>query len=79
MGKKLLISKMLNASQSTSLQATSPFKPMAPKAMAFGAIGLNGEVAWSEVLCEALSILEINNFFPIEPDLNMRAESFYTQ
>ena len=44
--------------------------------MAFGAIGLNGEVAWSEVLCEALSILEINNFFSIEPDLNMRAESF---
>jgi hypothetical protein len=47
--------------------------------VAFGAIGLNSEVARGEVLCEALGILVINDFLPIEPDLDMRAESFYSQ
>ena len=55
------------------------FTKLDPAGVAFGAIGLNGEVAWSEVISEALGVLIIDDFSTIEPDLDMRAESFYSQ
>jgi hypothetical protein len=39
--------------------------------MVFGTVGLEGEVAGSEMLGEALGIVVVNNHFCVEPDLNV--------
>ena len=50
-----------------------------PAGMVFGAVGLDGEVARSKVLGEALRILVVDDLFAVEPDLNVWAKSFDTQ
>lgn len=50
-----------------------------PAGVVFGAVGLDGEVARSKVLGEALRILVVDDFFAVEPDLNVWAKSFDTE
>ena len=50
-----------------------------PAGVVFGAVGLDGEVARSKVLGEALRILVVDDLFAVEPDFNVWAESFDTE
>jgi len=50
------------------------FSELHPTGVAFGAVGLDGEVAGSKMLCEAFGVLVVDNFLAVEPDLDMRTD-----